>query len=541
MSDSGAFSDSSTNLKHGMACSNCRRRKIASGPDLLLQLIAHKNQKCDGVRPCCDQCSTRPPRSINPCVFNHEDHGHQTPAHMRETIKTLKYRIEDLEGIIGQTPSQISLHRPYASPSYDSSSVSYSCTAIQLSGWTYLTLRLGTATLETDNTDTFQEPPVEMLCKLLETFLDGFTNSGSAILPLSFGHVDRPSPSLLSAVYLWGSVLSTGTPTDVYSEDVFLLSALKNLTADIRGFSIHPKLVFDTIQAEVLLSLYYLHAAIPVQGRYHATGAASLTLSAGLHTVSAGEQHEPYLDFPLAEDLLTPQFDQAHEMERFEAFWSVMMLNNCWLAAYGCPSAIPSELAIDIPWPSGTQTGATIAKFLDGDDQDGYSPVALVTKASILLERVISLSGRTPVDVDASNILDKRLNKFQSALPPSSGNGLLFMAHALTDLAIIRLHARCAHTSQTSRYKCLATSGCVVSNTEAFDLSEPAHRVHPMLGLSALSGGHASPAARAIYNKIQERFGSLMNPMVLLAGRSPVMQRCLESTRHPQRMITDRQ
>ncbi|KAJ7092151.1 hypothetical protein C8R44DRAFT_410290 [Mycena epipterygia] len=535
MSDSGASSHSSTNLKHGMACSNCRRRKI----------------KCDGVRPSCDQCSMRPPRSRNPCVFNHEDHhrGHQTPAQMRETIKTLKYRIEDLEGIIDQTPSQISLHRPYAAPSYDSSSASHSCTATQ----------------ETDHTHAFQEPPVEMICKLLETFLDGFTNSGyfflqplnffsSSVLPLPFGHVERPSPSLLSAVYLWGSVLSPGMPADVYSEDAFLLSALKNLPADIRGFSIHPKLVFDTIQAEVLLSLYYLHAAIPVQGRYHAAGAASLALSAGLHTVGAGEQHEPYPDFPLAEELLTPTFDQACGTQRFEAFWSVMMLNNCWLAAYGCPSAIPPELAIDIPWPSGTQTGATIARFFDGDDQDGYSPVALVTKASILLERVISLSGRRPVDVDAFTTLDERLHKFQSALPPSSSDQLLFMAHALTDLAIIRLHARRARMSQTSRYKCLATAGRVMSNTEAFDFSEPAHRAHPMLGplfanvwtvytdeLSALGGGHASPAARAIYNEIQERLGSLMSAMVLLAGRSPVMQRCLESTRHAQRMIKDRQ
>ncbi|KAJ7097331.1 hypothetical protein C8R44DRAFT_812008 [Mycena epipterygia] len=464
MSDSGASSQSSTNLKHGMACSNC------SGPDLLLQLIAHKNQKCDGVRP-----------SRNPCVFNHEDHGDQTPAQMRETIKTLKYRIEDLEGIIDQTPSQISLHRPYASPSYDSSSVSYSCTAIQLAfEWYDRRLKL------------FKEPPVEMLCKLLETFLDGFTNSGyfflqplnffsSAILPLPFGHVDRPSPSLLSVVYLWGAVLSTGTPTDVYSEDVVLLSALKNLPADIRGFSIHPKLVFDTIQAE---------------GRYHAAGAASLALSAGLHTVSAGEYHEPYLDIPLAEDLLTPQFDQAHEMERFEAFWSVMMLNNCWLAAYGCPSAIPPELAIDIPWPSGTQAGATIARFFNGDDQDGYSLIALVTKASILLER----------------------------------------------LAIIRLHGRRARTSQTSRYKCLATAGRVVSNTEAFNFSEPGHRVHPMLGplfanVWTVYTDELSALTRAIYNEIQERLGSLMNAMVLLAGR----ERCLESTRHPQRMITDRQ
>ncbi|KAJ7105028.1 hypothetical protein C8R44DRAFT_887033 [Mycena epipterygia] len=121
-------------------------------------------------------------------------------------------------------------------------------------------------------------------------------------------------------------------------------------------------------------------------GRYHAAGAASLALSARLHTISAGEQHEPYPDFPLAEDLLTPQFNQAHETERLEAFWSVTTLNNCWLAAYGCPLAIPPELAIDIPWSSGTQTGATIAKFLDGDDQDGYSPVALVTKASLLCD-----------------------------------------------------------------------------------------------------------------------------------------------------------
>ncbi|KAJ7137061.1 hypothetical protein C8R44DRAFT_728980 [Mycena epipterygia] len=477
MSDSGTSSHSATNLQRGMACSNCRSAMVCV------------------------------PVAINAeCAL--QDQDIPTPAQMRETIKTLKFRVEDLEGTT--TPdtddtNDFEVHIPFESHERRRTMI--------------------------------QEPPSEMIGKLVDTFLDGFTNSGyfflqplnffsSALLPLPFGHVDRPSPSLLSTVYLWGSVLSPAMPTDLYSEDVFLLSALKNLPADIRGFSIHPKLILDTIQAEVLLSLYYLHAGLPVQGRYHAAGAASLALTAGLHTVRAGSQHEPYPKFPLAEELITPQFDETHRRERFDAFWSVVILNNFWVASHGGPSTIPPGLGIDIPWPSGTRTGATIATFLDGDEEDGYSPVALLTKASILLERIISLTGNPPIDVNVFNTLDGRLYGFQSALPPSSGDRTLFMTHALTDLAIMSLHSRHARTSETARYKCLAAAGRVVSNVGSFDFSEPAHRAHPMLGplftnvwavytdeLSALRGGHPSPAARAQYHEIEQRLGSLVNAM----------------------------
>ncbi|KAJ7465420.1 hypothetical protein B0H11DRAFT_64778 [Mycena galericulata] len=351
---------SSSNLERGRACSNCRRRKL----------------KCDGARPVCNQCRIRPPHSGAPCVPQENLASHQTPTQMQQIIKALRLRIEELERGTGDTTSDVPLWQPYDSDS-------------------------GTTTPEIDFN--FQEPRPEIISKFLDTFLDRFRGSAyfflepmrfvtSASLPLPFGHLVRPCPSLLSVVYLWGSVLAA-TTNDPFAEDTFLLATLQNLPSDVRGFSVHPKLVLETIQAEVLLSLYYLHIALPVQGRYHAAAAASLALSAHLNRLRE-TQSEPHPRFPLAEQLLLPYPDDISAAERIGAFWGVVLLNNCWVAAHGCPPAIPFGITIDTPWPGGSQAGATVSRFLNGDDRDGQTSVALQVKASILLERIVAFSAR---------------------------------------------------------------------------------------------------------------------------------------------------
>ncbi|KAJ6457950.1 hypothetical protein C8R45DRAFT_1110291 [Mycena sanguinolenta] len=82
---------------------------------------------------------------------------------------------------------------------------------------------------------------MDLVANLIDVFLGRFTNSGyfflrsaqfrhSALLPLPFGHRDRPSPVLLSAVYLWASVLSHVTP-ELYTADASSVenSAYKSL------------------------------------------------------------------------------------------------------------------------------------------------------------------------------------------------------------------------------------------------------------------------------------------------------------------------
>ncbi|KAF7298665.1 hypothetical protein MIND_00813700 [Mycena indigotica] len=488
------------NIQRGGACSNCRRRKL----------------RCDGDRPSCSQCLNRPPRSKQPCQFEQERaHGHQTPSQMQGTIKTLLSKVHDLE-------------RSRVSP-----------------------------TPEPDEAQIldFQEPTPEIAAELITAFLEKFAHSGhffldltrfaqSALLPLPFGHPSRPSPALLSVIYLWGSLLSTSIPH--HSNDstkTFLCVTLQNLPADIRGFAIHPKLVLETIQAEILLSIYYLHSALPTQGRYHAATAASLAISAGLHILRRVPIPNHCLSnpqFPVSESLLPPTEDPIEAVERIDAFWATVIVNNCWVAVQGSPSAIPGDMTVDTPWPGGILVGATLSRFLKGQETDGETStsLALFSKASVLLERVCSLNaGRMLDDSVVRSALDNRLSAFQSSLTPptpiASDRALVF-AHAFSDLAILRFHSPHLRNSEHSRYQALAAATRMVSVVSLATWGDPLYA--PICSaacavfldeLASLRSTHANPSVLPEYQQTEQNLKWTMNTMRNFATSSPIFQRCV--------------
>ncbi|KAJ7142876.1 hypothetical protein C8R44DRAFT_924598, partial [Mycena epipterygia] len=309
------------------ACTNCRRRKI----------------KCNGARPVCDQCTLRPPRSREPCVYPQLDlHTQENPNQMLQTIQALQARVAELEYLAPTDPSGVYLGQPYGSRGPGGSATN------------------------------MPEPPPNLIANLIDTFLDRFAGSGyffidphrfrqSALLPLPFGHRDRPSPALLSAVYLWGSVLSHVTPDAPYTPEAFLVCVLQNIPQDITGFGGNPKLVLQTIQAEVLVSFYYLHMASPVHGRYHSAVAASIALGAELHLIRSPQQPPQYPIFALRTPLLPRPESSSDEATRINAWWAVVILNNYWVGAEGSPSALPYGIPIDTPWPSSSHVAEFIA------------------------------------------------------------------------------------------------------------------------------------------------------------------------------------
>ncbi|KAJ7614508.1 hypothetical protein FB45DRAFT_1035982 [Roridomyces roridus] len=495
------------NIQRGRACSNCRSRKL----------------KCDGVRPICGQCRNRPPRSGAPCLAQADPPDHQTPAQMQETIQRMRSRIQHLE-----RSSEVPLSQPYASSS---------------AGSTPPYVDQG-----------FEEPPKDVIKQLIETFLNYFRDSGyffmepsrffqCALIPLPIGHIDRPSPALLSVTYLWGCVLGPASAlADPYTEDGFLLATLNNLAADIRAFAVHPKLILETLQAEILLSFYFLHVGLPVQGRYHAGAAASLALSAGLHRAPRSPQPDSSSSppFPLAQMLLPADIDAIGAAERIGAFWSVMLINNYWVASHGCPSAISCSMSVDTPWPGGSRADATLSRFLNGDDREGNTPVAFLVKASILLERIVSFSVRSNAAFDASGFdtLDKRLQAFRSALPHVPGNRTLFVARCLTELAVIRLHGPLARTAERAQYEMLGAAGRVVSTVVPVASAEAAFGADPILGplcatvgtvyidhLTALRNNGGGGGALKQYQEMVKQLRMLVSAMEVLAhgGKSPVM------------------
>ena len=100
----------------------------------------------------------------------------------------------------------------------------------------------------------------------------------------------------------------------------------------------NKRALLDIIQAEVLISFYFLDIGKSVDGPYHSNSAVSLCLGARLNLV-----HSPDAN---AASVVDPGTDA----ERIRAFWTCLVLDNYWSIAHGSPSALES-IKIDTPWP----------------------------------------------------------------------------------------------------------------------------------------------------------------------------------------------
>ncbi|KAJ7196294.1 hypothetical protein GGX14DRAFT_473944 [Mycena pura] len=476
--------------------------------------------------------------------------GRSRTQQLEETIKKLHSRIGELEAAASDGQSSIFLHEPY-----DSGDVSFLPLEIPpfVDSWTATSpsTRVNTPTSSSSSSSLLlEEPPADIMEALVDAFLNNFTQVGffldpacfreSALLACPFGHYKRPSPALLSAVYMWGARLSQAPLHPLYNEDAFLVCALQNIHQDLGGQ--HPHRVMHSMQAEVLLSVYYLTLGRPVEGIYHSSAAVSLAISAGLHMHKSASQALESEDqgvfrpgLCMLETPLPPARGAQEETERIRAFWTVVVVNNYWVAAHGSPSAIPyADTPIDTPWPCDVdeyadavapvsafpsyfaarampifdcqhlldtmampQAGGgagTVARFLSGLDVEGFSALALLSKASILMERAITFSTRYSghPDAHAFDTLDAILQQLTLDIPLGvdmelSGvdvpkRSILMVTQSLAHAAIIRLHAHRVHTSDTSRSKYFAAARAVVRIINVTDWSQWRH-MDPIMGI----------------------------------------------------------
>ncbi|KAJ7187400.1 Zn(2)-Cys(6) binuclear cluster domain-containing protein [Mycena filopes] len=559
-----------SNLPRGKACMNCRRRKI----------------KCDGHKPICSQCM-RSPGTAEDCEYPLE--GRSRTQQLEETIKKLQSRIGELEATTANSgPSSIFLHEPYDAGdapflALDMPGVLDSWSIPGSVGSTSPSTRVNSPASSSSSSGlVLEEPPSDLIEGLVDIFLERFQQVGffldvptfrhSASLMLPFGHYDRPSTALLGAVYTWGARLSSASPHPIYNEAAFLSCTLQNIHQDLSGG--HPRRVLHTIQAEVLLSLYYLTLGRPVEGIYHSTAAVSLALSAGLHLIKSSSHLTLQRSFGVLETPFQPPANALEEAESINAFWTVLIVNNYWAAAHGSPSAIPyHDTPIDTPWPlevsdyglvSSQQQlfdamaivgtgGSTVSRFLAGFNVDGFSPLALLAKASILLERATSLSARYSdcSDAAAFDSLDLLLCQFEASLPPIGSELLsaaaetpkrsLLVTQTLTHAAIIRLHAHRIHSSEVSRGKYMTAARAVVHIINSTDFASKPRHVDPILGIlwstvsevfvAELSGmrsvGYGGGVGRRMSQQHQDLVSCLetvQSTMRVFSGSSPLIE-----------------
>jgi hypothetical protein len=160
----------------------------------------------------------------------------------------------------------------------------------------------------------------------------------------------RPTPALLSVVYLWGIHLSRSDALREH-ESTFRSRAVQH-TANALSDT-HPQQLLHALQAEILLAYYFLRNGRFVEGKYHSSAAASLAISGGLNKIrSARDSVSVAGDRSLS---LPPPRDSVDEGERINGFWAALVLDKCWSVALGSPSNFTDDqmlgTRIDTPWP----------------------------------------------------------------------------------------------------------------------------------------------------------------------------------------------
>ncbi|KAF9454307.1 hypothetical protein P691DRAFT_845205 [Macrolepiota fuliginosa MF-IS2] len=336
-------------------------------------------------------------------------------------------------------------------------------------------------------------------------FLDILSFHRSAALTQHpFGHHARPTPALLTTVYLWGAHILSPTPSQV-DESTLLIRALHYVVTDTLGT--HPKRMLHTLQAEVLLASYFFRTGRFLEAKARLGSAVSLVLSSNMHRLRS-THYPPFMLIGINNDMpVFPQSPQGitEEGEQINGFWAVFTLHKLISFALDpsggvCGALEAPGLQIDTPWPfdihdyrNGYLTGEiqgnnTVKHFLSGMSYNGRndsSLTALVVKASILCHRATYLTGQWSPNMpqresDAFSAsfhsINKLIDEFRLWIPqlPQSGSNTantrtLLLIHSLTNAATIKLHGIFSYGDPVSNEKCVQAA-CDMVNFTGIDL-----------------------------------------------------------------------
>ncbi|KAK7443727.1 hypothetical protein VKT23_015509 [Stygiomarasmius scandens] len=350
-------------------------------------------------------------------------------------------------------------------------------------------------------------------------------------------HFYPPIQPLLNTIYLWGAHLSDTTYLPA-TMNVFLSRALQSVSLSLchHDSKDHPQKTVQTIQAEVLLANYFICNARLLEGRYHLSTASSLALSCGLH--KSGSETARQGSIAGLGDSITIASGVERE-ETIHAMWTVLALNNIWMAVDSLPSNIAyttDGVKVDTPWPvdfetignqsNTTFTGSnTIQNFLMGTQDGATSYRALYAKCSILFEQATMVGIRykegdillytawikdshksfhlgQSAELQRSFLaLDALTSRFISSLPPieTVRNQTDSLVHSTRDLLCIhtlaysarmRLYLPFAYSDEISYNQAMQCARSIIEAIHLIDLdtNNQADYVDPILGVSNVFG-----------------------------------------------------
>lgn len=518
--------------------------------------------KCDGSKPICGPCLRHP--KDDACEYSDGPGRSRTKA-LEDQVSRLEARLQELENPEASTPS-VKLHDPYAlheprkisrspppqlflpvdtmltvgplspfSPTSTSSSLPsgrHWNTFSALKANTELTGSSGPSgpsksplrQLPTNSPFLGTEEPSFLLIQnLLDKFLPhapefGFflhipTFRQAALLAAPFGDHARPTPALLSVVYLWGVHLSRSDAL-LLQEHAFLTRAVQHVGTDMIGS--HPNRVVHTLQAHILLAYYFFITGRYLEAKCQSGSAVSLALGAGLHKLrSANVTALPTLSvFNDHAVRLEPHRSAVEEGERINAFWAALTLHKIITVALDpitiC-GAMEAPINVDVPWPLDMEQYAqgqlgqdvrgngTTKRFTYGypSETDDSSSAARLAKASILLHRTCYLAATYNPNmqqremqgyVASFQVVTRLIEELRSQLPALSGHEAgdpiirhLILTHALLDAALIKLHTPFSYGHSVSKQQCLNSARNIVK-CGGLNLQEVGY-LNPVMGM----------------------------------------------------------
>ncbi|KAH8093820.1 hypothetical protein BXZ70DRAFT_385284 [Cristinia sonorae] len=539
-------SEPSTHLERGKACTPCRRRKM----------------KCDGNKPHCNQCIRS--NRVAECEFS-EVSVPSTARLLEQHIAKLQTRIQELEQ---DDPEAVRLHdprvffnQPQAAPSQ------------QGQDWWAM-----------------PEPPVQLAGEFVGRFFSfsfaiGFFMDKSRFLTTFFNPtVSKPRPPfvLRNAIYLWGIYASPDEQCKA-RYPLFLDRTLRSI--HIALSALQPRDILSVLQAEILLAYFFFHNGRLAEGKFYSDAAVSLSIICSLHKIRAPQgynlaaTHQDMVDD--TSTFIAPVKSAAEEGERIHAWWTVFVLDKCWVIALGSPSIIVevrenAATWIETQWPMtleeyeqpqgfGVNPGRTIQSFLDGllagnNGQDS-SRLATIAKAAALYEHANRHATLWKTDITARQgdfmRLDSCVERFKQTLPTlvHSQNPShevlhsLLLVYTLSQCATIQLHVRFVRQNSTSRSRCLAAANAVVRFAQTLPIQQLKF-VNPIMAvlysstadvildglrsLRSMRSAWASSAALPGDDVLEATLGQLIAVTEHFATNSPIMSTQLEKIRQSQ-------
>ncbi|KII91885.1 hypothetical protein PLICRDRAFT_38761 [Plicaturopsis crispa FD-325 SS-3] len=493
--------------------------------------------RCDGQRPVCGQCQ-RANRNED-CEYT-DGQGRSRTQLLEEDIARLEARVQELEhpeepqesitlfdpyGSSVAGPSSTSREygtlRPSSSPTGRSSvSSSSSHQGISVQSMSPEPSSMFHPQNASDRSPwwTLDEPPASVIQELIDVFLSYADELNfclniplfreEALLTLPLGHHFRPSPAVLSVVYLWGVRLAGNDFLGAH-EHIFLARALHQTAESLAGD--HPRKIVHAVQAEVLLAQYFFWDGRFLEGKYHSSAAAALAFSCGLHKIRSDLPEEARTGGSVSIDLLgnsdfelPPPRDAVEEGERINVFWAVFVLDKCWSATLGWPSSILDRGAgavarIDTPWPrtmdeyaqgllpSDARGNSTLDTFMTGTTSSSTPSCTLHAQAVYLFSQAGNLCARWTADMPQPHAnafyqeflaLNGRIDSFVGALLERSLNAtsapdqIHLLALTLAYVAKMQLSRIFAGSDQAYRYQCIQAAISASSLTVCPSLSD---------------------------------------------------------------------